>query len=250
MTVSSPPSAPEQKKKGLSPLAWILIGCGGLILVIGILFVAGVGFVGYKAKQFAENVEKNPVATLGKAYAAVNPDLEFVSADEDGRTITFRDVKSGDTMTIDADDVEQGKITFKTKEGEMTFDAQGGDEGGLTMTDASGKTVFQAGAGSAKDLPSWVPLYPGAEVTATYVASTADQGSGGSFALSTEDGVDAVFEHYHAALTKAGFEIQMSTSTGAGKMLVASQTDPSRQVTVSIGEVDGKTQATIQYTTE
>lgn len=250
MAVASPPGAPEQKKKGLSPLAWILIGCGGLILVVGILVVAGVGFVGYKAKQFATDLEKNPVTIAGKAYAALHPDVEFVSADEESREITFRDVKTGEITTINADDIRDGRITIKNDQGEVTFDAKGGADGGLTMTDETGKTVFQAGAGSAEDLPSWIPVYPGAEITATYVASAAGQGSGGSFSLTTSDGVDTVYEHYRSALEDAGFEIQTTGSTGQGKILIATQADPARQVTVSVSEVDGKTQATVQYSAQ
>ncbi len=246
MTVASPPGAPEQKKKGLSPLAWILIGCGGLVLVVGIVLTVVVGYGVSKAKQFANDFEKNPVAMAGKTYAALNPEVEFVSADETSREITLRNVKTGETLTIDADDVKDGKITFKTDEGEVRFDAQGGADGALTMTDETGKTVFQAGAGSEEDLPSWIPVYPGSEVTATYVA-TADQGSGGSFSLTTSDSVDTVYEHYRSTLESAGFQIQVTNITGQGKILVASHDDPARQVTLSVAEVDGKTQATIQY---
>lgn len=247
MTVASPPGAPEQKKKGLSTLAWILIGCGGLILVGGILFTVVLGYGVSKAKQFAQDIEKNPVTTIGKTYAAVTPDIEFVSADEDSREITFRDTKTGETMTISADEIQDGKIKLRTKDGEMTFDAQGGVEGGVTMTDASGRTVFRGGAGSADDLPDWVPVYPGAEVTSNYQANAVGQGSGGAFSLATGDSVDAVFEHYRRALVDSGFEIQMSTSAGDTRMLVASHSGPTRNVTVSVAEVDGKTQATVQY---
>lgn len=119
------PEVPAAKKKGLSPIAWILIGCGGLIVLGIVLFVAGVGFVGFKAKQFAQEAEKNPVATIGKAYAMVTPDVEFVSADETTKTITLRDTKSGKTVTISADDLEQGKISFETEDGSISI---GGEE--------------------------------------------------------------------------------------------------------------------------
>jgi hypothetical protein len=252
MTVASPPGAPEQKKKGLSTLAWILIGCGGLILVAGVVVTVVIGYGVSKAKDFVQEAEKNPVTMIGKTYAAVNPDVEFVSADENSREIVFRDVKTGETVTISADEIQDGKLKVKTKDGEMTFDAQGGEQGAMTVTDASGRTVLKAGPGSISDLPDWVPVYPGAEVTSTYSAEAAGtgQGSGGAFSLSTDDSVDTVFDHYRKALADGGFEIQLMTPSGTTKMIIASHSDPTRNVTVSITEADGKTQAAVQYASE
>lgn len=48
----------EDTKKGLSPLAWVAIGCGGLALVVFIGVVAVGGFAFFKAKEFVdENVD-------------------------------------------------------------------------------------------------------------------------------------------------------------------------------------------------
>lgn len=120
------PEAPVAKKKGLSTLAWVLIGCGGLALLGVALFVGGVGFLGYKAKQFAEDAEKNPVAAIGKAYAMVTPDVEFVSADETAKTLTLKNTKTGKTITITAEDLEKGRISFDTEDGSISLG--GGDE--------------------------------------------------------------------------------------------------------------------------
>lgn len=124
------PEAPAAKKKGLSTLAWVLIGCGGLIVLGLVLFVAGGLFVGSKVKQFAEEAQKNPVAAIGKAYAMVTPDVEFVSADEEAKTLTLRNTKTGKSITISADDLEKGRISFEGEDGSITVG--GADEGGGT----------------------------------------------------------------------------------------------------------------------
>jgi hypothetical protein len=50
---------------------------------------------------------------IAKILTATNPDVEVLSTDEDRNTITIRDKKTRETVTVNFDDVKKGKIVFK-----------------------------------------------------------------------------------------------------------------------------------------
>jgi hypothetical protein len=175
--------------------------------------------------------------------------VELVEADEASRRVTFRDTKTGKTLTFDADDLEDGRISFETEEGTVTVGAEGGEEGGsLSVTTGEGTAVFRGGS-AATDVPDWVVRYPGAELTGTYSVSAAGT-EGGSFGQLTDDGVGEVFEYFQRELKQAGFELQVHTFSGGGSehsTLVATSSDPPRNEVVSLGIAEGRTQVAIQY---
>ena len=72
MSTNIPP-VPQPKKKGLSPLAWIGIGCLGLLVIGGIVATVITVFVARKVSEVASEMEEDPVATTAKLLAAANP---------------------------------------------------------------------------------------------------------------------------------------------------------------------------------
>jgi hypothetical protein len=246
-TPSAPPAQP--KKKGLHPLAWVAIGCGAL-LVVGLIVMAVLVNLGVsKVKQFAKEAEEKPVTTLARTFAALNPEVELVEADEETRRITFRNTKTGETMTFDADDIEDGRITFETPEGKVSLGAEGGEEGGtLTVTSEEGTAVFRGGS-EAGDIPDWVVRYPGAELTGTFTMNAGDA-AGGSFSESTADSLDEVFDYYQRQLKRGGFELQVQTFSDGSReqrIVIATSTDPPRNQMVTLAAEGGRTQAAVQY---
>jgi hypothetical protein len=106
--MANAPVAPQQpQKKGLSPLAWVGIGCLGLLVIGGIVATVVTVLVVGKVKQVATEMEEDPVATTAKLLAAANPDVELVATDKENRTVTFRDVKTGEELTFGYDDIER-----------------------------------------------------------------------------------------------------------------------------------------------
>ena len=68
---------PVAKKKG--PLFWVLTGCLGIVVIGGILMVAGGLFIWNKAKQAGFDpalMRSNPGLAVAKMMAAVNPDID------------------------------------------------------------------------------------------------------------------------------------------------------------------------------
>src|SRR5258706_1289977 len=128
------PGQPGYPGQGAQPPApksktwmYVLGGCG-VVLLIGVIAVAIFVYFVYKK---ADEVAKNPAMATAKMMVAMNPDLETVSTDEGKGTITVRDKKSGKVVTMNFDDVKNGKFSIKGDDDEsVTFEAKGGKESG------------------------------------------------------------------------------------------------------------------------
>lgn len=255
LTPPPPPGAAPQPapppKKGLSPLAWIGIGCGALavlaMIVMGGLVVAGGWFV----KKQIDKVEKNPALAAAKLVVRANPDYELVGTDEKAGTITVREVKTGDVMTLNLKDVAEGRFEVQTRDGKATFDASGKD-GTIKVTDDKGQaSTLVAGPGAApRNLPSWLPVYPGGTVQGT-LDSTNAEGRTASFTVTTTEPGDKVLSFYKSRFEEAGLKVD-STATasgneGSGGILTASGENPHREVNVLVASSGGQTQATLNF---
>lgn len=242
---------PVPVKKGLPTWAWVGIGCGALLVVVLIVMMAVGFFVARKVKDVAADFEKDPALAAARMIVKLNPELEEVAVDEEAGTITVRNTKTGEVITANFQDIKDGKISFESGGKEITVDAsQAGESGQLTVTDGSGAVVFSAGQTSATDLPSWVPVYPGAEPEGPHSMKTETTVSGG-FELSTADPVNAVLEHYRAALQAAGYAVTVNTYSqdgSQGGMVNASHEGEQRMVVVILSaESGGPTKAVVTY---
>ena len=245
----------QQEKKGLGAVAWIAIGCGVITLLVVIIFVAGGLFVAHKVKEAGIDPglwEKNPTLAASKMISTLNPDLEVVNVDEDEGLITIRNKKTGEVVTINAEDVKNGRITVK-KEGEekVTIQTSGkGEEGGVTITTDKGTTVV-AGSGGAASAPDWLPTYPGASVQSTY-ATTGDEERSGMLAQTTPDDVDTVVSTMTKKLEAAGFTVTTNSMQENGKttgaLISAEDTAHGREVQVMVGHDDDEKTTSLAIT--
>jgi hypothetical protein len=234
------------EKKGLSPWAWVAIGCGGLILLFAIGVSLSGMFLAKKAADFVEEVQENPEAAA-EMLIKMNPDLELVDSDRDAGTITIREKDSGEVITVNYDDIKEGKLSFETDEGEIEFSASGDAEEGLLTMTTDGEETMRIGSSDMDSLPDWVPVFPGGTTTGTYSASTPD-GVGGSFQLTTSDSVDDVLAFYVDQLEEDGWSVkktEYSGPDGKGGQVIASDEDRTLMVILSSGD-DG-TQAMVNY---
>lgn len=252
-----PPVAPETaKKKGLSPVAWVLIGCLGIMVVGGIMVVAGGLFAVKKGKELIEqNVDlekfqENPGLAAAEMVVRLNPELELVETDEDAGTITIREKSTGKTATFDWSEIEQGRITFTDEEGkEVVVGATAdGEQGGMTITTGDGESEIHIGEGSAEETPDWVPSYPGMEPEVNYQMSDNGKRSG-SYTFQADETVADVTAFYADALEAAGFSVQKTTFSGPeGETSILGGTgQDGRGASVSIGRHDGRTAVTVTY---
>jgi hypothetical protein len=140
----------------------------------------------------------------------------------------------------------------KTK---VSIDDKAGDKTITVNTKDGAGTISVAENGEApKNLPSYVPLYPGAKYMGSFAASSDKKAEGGPVAggmvsFSTPDPSAKVLAFYKDAFTRAGLTEQGSGDMGGMAMLSFSKGDNEQegaQVMASPGEGSG-TQVQIMY---
>ncbi len=243
------PAMPQKpQKKGLSPLAWVGIGCLGILVIGGIVATVGAIFVVGKVKEVASEMEDDPVAATAKLLAAANPDIELVSADKDSRTVTFREVSTGKELTFGYDDIEEGRITFSSdgETAEFAVESAGEGSGGLTVKTSEGTATFSAG-GDASNIPDWIPLFPGVTPKSNFSAEGGGQNTG-TFSFSTDSEIDSILSFYDDQAEQAGLETKSRTTTGDGALWVAASSDESRGLTVMISQQGGGLEVVVSFT--
>ena len=232
------PQAPPRKSG--KALTWILAGCGGLLVVVLIGGVAG--FLWMKKK--VGNLQSNPAVAAAELIIRANPELEVVSTDYAKGTITMRNKKTGETLTMDANDVKQGRFTFKDGKGsEIRFNTPEGASGTVQIQGPEGQASF--GAGTKVQTPSWLPTYPGAPVEGVMNA-TSKEGLSGAIVQKTADAPTLVIDAFEKAFKAGGFEVNTVRGPEGG-MVIGEQKASKRHVMVNIGTSQGQTVATISY---
>jgi hypothetical protein len=247
--MAAPPVGPVTVQKS-SALVWILGGCGGLIVLAAITGGMTMYYLAHKAKQFAHGMEKNPALAVAKMMAAVNPDVEVVSTDEDKGTITVRDKKTGKLLTMNLQDAQKGKFVFEQDGQKVEMQAHGeGDKGSLELKSGDGSMKF----GTDGKMPDWLPAYPGSTPKGVF-SMQSGKGSGGSFGLTTNDSIDQVVRYYEDALKKAGLTVKTQTMQANGKtsLCVVTGEEPGnkRSVMVNATVADGATSVAITFSAQ
>ena len=244
MTVSSPPQPPGPKK-GMSPMAWVGIGCAVILFVCAL----GAGACFYFVKGKVDKFAKNPTFSAMELAMQANPDVEIVSSDEKAGSITVKNKKTGEVVTINTDEFKNGsgKISFKTKDGEGNIDLSGGPNGGIKITSDKGDSSFQMGGGEVKNLPSWVPTYPGGTVQGT-LDSTSNGTRSLTFTVKSTDSSDKVMEFYGSKLEADGFKVDRQTYSGGGQSggtVTGTSKDEKRTLTVIVSNDNGGASALV-----
>ena len=217
-----------------SPVVWILVAVLGLFVVGGVVVVGTLRYFVHKAGLDPELMQRNPGLAVSKMIAAVNPDVDVLSTDDARGRITVRDKKTGKVVTLNFDDVKNGKFTF-------------------SATGDDGKTAsMEFGATTAK-LPSWIPTYPGAETKGTFSIKGDDgsgRGEGGSYAFTTPDSPAKVKSFYEDKCKQAGMKVNMNMATDQGGMIVATDEGERHSLTVTVTGGAGDTNVAVIYGTK
>ncbi len=240
-----PGQGAQSDGKGLSPVAWIAIGCAGILVLVGAATFVGGIFIFKKAKNVVEEMGDNPVLATAKLIAATNPDVELVAADEETQTVIFLNSKTGEEFTFNYQDIEEGRFSFTSDEGTFDVDASG-EEGRLTVTGDDGTTILGSGV-SLENLPDWLPMYLGTSAEGTFFTETPD-GEMGAYVVRTGDGLETVMDYYVDELESAGLEIAQRTTMPTGAVLVASSPDNTRTVTITGSVEAGEVKMMVNFT--
>jgi hypothetical protein len=225
---AQPPSAAPPAKKGPNWLLWIGGGIAALILLV-VVAVAGAGFfIAKKARDAGFDsslMQKNPVLGAARMALALNPEVEVVKVDEDSGELTIKEKKTGKVITMRAEDVKNGKISF---------------------TDESTGEQMTVGGQSEVQLPDWVPNYPGSKPEGL-VASKGGQSNGGLVHFKVSDSPERVVKFYQDALTSAGYKVTTPTASGDGGMVVGEDEANRRTVSAMVGKSGSETDVSVTY---
>ena len=231
MSNGAPPPVPGSApaKKGLSPLAWVAIGCGGLVVVGVVVFVLLGIFMVAKGKEmvegatgsgsvaeFLEELQDSPARVAAETMIRVNPELDLISSDDEAGTVTFVNTRTGEEATLNFEDIAEGRFSMSTRDGDYSIDVSDEAESGMTFKGPEGETRLGAGA-DLSDVPDWVPVYPaGADTRSTMHSITAD-GLMGALTARTSDGAQKVVDHFKQLFEDQGYEIASESMTRSGE---------------------------------
>ncbi len=250
MSAPHQPGGPSAPKK-TSPWIFVLIGCAGMIVIAGVAMVALGFFAVNKAKEAGldpDLLKEQPALAAAKMMAAANPDIEVVDVDEGAGKITFREVKTGKTVTLNVDEIKQGKISFESSEGEtLSMEATGsGSAAGIKME--SGEGTYQMGAGAVANLPDWLPTYPGTEPAGVMSQDTPEY-TAGAANFTTTDSIADVMNFYKEAMEDAGLEVNVVQHSGAsmGAMVTGESADKGRSAGAIIAAGDNGTSVNLTF---
>lgn len=242
-----PPPMPNSsdgppQKKGLHPLAWAGIGCGGLLVVAVLLIAVGSAWFFNRAAGFLQEIEENPTRAAAKMYVNLNPELEMISADDEGGTLTFRVVETGEEVTFTYDDIANETFSYETTDGTTTFSIAD-DGSGVSIESPDGSAEFGSVDLNPEELPPWVRpmLYPAIAEVQSVVLSREGASSGGTLIFSTSDAVDDVAGFYKRAIEDAGMTVQDSVSPDLQVMSISGEQN-GRNLSVQCSRIPGGTQ--------
>ncbi len=245
MTNGASQGAPSQGRKGLPVLAWIAIGCGGIVVLAGIAFTVLGWFAVGKMKEVASDFEKNPTKAAAELVVRMNPDLEMVDSDEEDGTITVREKSSGKVVTLNYEDIEEGRISFESEEGrvEITGQTQGG-EGAMTITTQEGETRIGGGG----EVPDWIPAHPATTTRQSLLHSTGPSGETGQASFTVDANAADVAAFYKAQLEDAGYTVSVTTySSDDGSVSMVSGQKDGGSIIASVNAKEKPVEVVVQY---
>jgi hypothetical protein len=241
---------PAPERKGLHPLAWVGIGCGAILVIVVIAMLIGGFFLARTVKNVAEDFEDNPGLAAARFVVKASPELEEVEVDEGAGTMTIRNTKTGEIITVNFDDIKEGRFSWTADGEEVSIDVSEAESGTVKIESSDGDG-FQLTTGDAVggEIPDWVPVYPGTEPKNRGSMKTNEMVSG-NYTTTTDDDVEKVLEYFRETLKSAGYEISVNTysSDGAGGgMINGSLSSEGKTVVVIIGQDDGATGITVTH---
>jgi len=223
----------------------IVFGCGSLML-IGLLVFLVMSWWGIdRARQFASDLEENPVLAARMLIAAM-PGLEEVECNEADGTMTLRNKDTGEEFTVGLNAITEGRLSFSNDRGDFVVEDA---DGVVNITSNSAKLSFVTGDRTAREIPDWVPIVESLQLEGQH-ALEHDTGSSGGFNGLIEDTVEDVAAYYNHRLTELGFEViptVFSNTEIPAVLLTAENKSTQRLVIVNITSEDSKTRVGLTF---
>jgi CDGSH-type Zn-finger protein len=137
--------------------------------------------------------------------------------------------------------------TYTDGNGNSVTTSDNGD-GHMTITGANGEKV-EFGTGANAKMPSDIPLYPGAKVTASFTGNGKD-GSGGVVTFTTTDSPDQVIAFYKQKADSIGLAQTMNMDMGGTKTYVAASDKEKRTLSITATKSSDETTGQVTWGTK
>jgi hypothetical protein len=137
--------------------------------------------------------------------------------------------------------------TYTDDKGNNVSVSNGGD-GHVTITGANGEKV-EFGAGANAKMPSDIPLYPGAKVTASFTGQ-GKEGSGGMVTFTTTASPDDVIAFYKQKADALGLAQTMNMDMGGTKSYVAANDKTKRTMSITATKASDGTTGQVTWGTK
>lgn len=253
--MSDPNSAENssgKSKKGLSPLAWVGIGCGGLLVLGLIAVVAGGMILGNKVKQGLADANGNPERFAAELVVKFNPDMELVESNDEEGKITIKMTKTGEVHTFSYADLKDGKFSVEstTADGKTTSVKHDGQT--MKIDDGEGKTTTVTASQKGNywaNLPTHFKdfVYPGVgDVASPLTVSEDDKAIKASFIFTTKDKEEAVLKFYQDIFAAGSYTVEDKADL-MGKGLHGSKDKKLIKVTVT---TQGDNETVVMFSAE
>jgi hypothetical protein len=241
---------PAPERKGLHPLAWVGIGCGVILVIVVAAMLIGGFFLARTVKNVAEDFEDNPGLAAARFVVKASPELEEVETDEEAGTMTIRNTKTGELITVNFEDIKEGRFSWTADGEEVSVDVSEAESGTVKIESSDGDG-FQLTTGDAVtgDVPEWVPVYPGTEPKNRGSMKTDDTESG-NYTTQTEDSADEVLEYFRETLKAEGYKVNINTFTSddsGGGMVNGSLESEGKTLVVLVNTDGGSTSITVTH---
>ncbi len=237
-------SAPASHSSVLKLAVWrgvLVAGHGTLLLWLGLLLA------GCDTKEASKPEDPPPApstaatptentAPTDTSKADDNSDFEILSTDKKKKTITFRDKKTGKTETLST---------------EAFYKLQAEREKARAKEVGNSAPKYQPGVKEAtpEDLPAWVALYAGAEVSMNLKAER-DGRAAGRISMTTTDPPDTVRQFYEKQLKDNGFTTT-ALNSGDGRAITARrESGETVMIGININSTTKKTTIMLTYATK
>jgi hypothetical protein len=240
---------------------------GAIVLIIGGCVTTCAVVVTKKAKSYQHDAQASPQLAALSLAAAAYPGIVVAAKDRSANTITLRNPTSGQTLTLDLNDLSSDQAVAA-----MERFAEGprpSQPAAMASPAASASPIAEhqpPGASSTrrtigparaaqnstlKKFPDFIPVYPAAKTMEASLNSFSGT-SIGSTTFASADAPDKIAEFYEKKLTGAGFTVLTKSSgsddRGATASLILQRPDPQAAVTVSAEIENGETHVTIGFT--
>jgi hypothetical protein len=266
-----PPAAAAPAKGSNRTLIIVLCILGAILVIIGGCVTTCTYFVHKKAKEYSMDAKKDPQFATVNMIASLTPNLQVVSKDPEARKITIRNKKTGETVTLDLNDLSADKMEKAMQQfakGQKVTLATKSDSEASEQAAAPAKEEEQpapakpaeesisparasANAAVLKKFPAFLPAYRGGKTLEASLQTIAGT-TIGNYAFTTGDPVETVADFYEKTLTDAGFTVVSKDSgtdeNGATASILANHAGPQIMATIAAKIDQGKTHVDIGFT--